>query len=70
MSPIVRHLGVFLLYGSLGALLMAVTVAVLYLVNRDDLSVWHQVHLEEEYEVDGKVESFQDYLILEQRLFS
>ncbi len=70
MPPIFRHLGIFLLYGSLGALLMAVTVAVLYLVNRDDLSIWHQAHLEEEYEPDGGVETFQDYLILEEKLFA
>lgn len=70
MKAIVRHLGLFFFYGLLGATLMAITVAVMYLVNRDDLSLWHQVNLDEEYEAGDGTETFAEYLALEERLFA
>ncbi len=70
MATLAKHLGLFLVYGVLGALLVVAAGAVLYLENRDDLSLWHRVVLEEEYRADGAVRTFGDYLALEERLFA
>ena len=37
--------------------------------SRADLDVWHLADLDEEFTVDSKVETFEDYLALEDRLF-
>jgi len=70
MSPLVRQLGLFLLYGAGGAVLTLVVVAVLYLESREDLHVWHRADLAEEYRVDEPLDSFEAYLELEERLFA
>lgn len=56
-------------YGSVGALLVLVTVFVIYLDSRPDLDVWHEADLDEEYTADSDVKSFSEYLDLEKRLF-
>jgi len=57
------------LYGALGVFVTLVTVFVMMLNNRPDLSVWHTAELDEEFTVDSEVSSFEDYLSLEDRLF-
>jgi alpha-beta hydrolase superfamily lysophospholipase len=52
-----------------GACVALVIAGVLLLNNRPDLSVWHTVDLDEEFSVDSDVQSFTDYLALEDRLF-
>lgn len=56
-------------YGFVGAVLMLLTVAVVHLNNRPDLSAWHTEHLDEEFTADTGLENFADYLALEDRLF-
>lgn len=55
--------------GAVGACVALVIAGVLILNNRPDLSIWHTVDLDEEYRADSAVESFADYLALEDRLF-
>lgn len=56
-------------YGAVGVVLTLLTVLVLHLNGRPDLSAWHTVHLDEEFTKDSGLESFREYLDLEQRLF-
>ena len=58
-----------LLYGTLGALLMLVTFAVLYLENREDLSVWHTADLDVEFRAGDRLADYGEYLDREERLF-
>lgn len=57
--------------GFLGAVLSAVAVFVYLMDSRPDLHLWHTVQLDEEYtlEKQGEITSFDDYLVLEDRLF-
>ena len=57
-------------YSTVGALVVLVTVFVVYLNGRADLQVWHLAELDEEFTADSGVETFTDYLALEERLFS
>ncbi len=66
---IVRHAIRALTYGALGAVLVLVTISVIYLNSRADLDVWHLADLDEEFTTRSKVETFADYLELEERLF-
>lgn len=52
-----------------GALVTAIIAIVLYLDSRPALSIWHTVHLTEEFQAGSDVESFAEYLALEHRLF-
>ena len=56
-------------YSTVGALVVLVTVFVVYLNGRADLQVWHLANLDEEFTADSGVETFTDYLALEERLF-
>ena len=51
-------------------MLIGITLAVLVLENRPDLSVWHQVNLDQEFTADSKAETFADYLAIEERVFA
>jgi len=53
-----------------GVLITLFVVAVLFLNNQPDLSVWHTAELDEEFTVDSPVTRFEDYLALEDRLFA
>jgi len=53
-----------------GVLITALTVSVLYMNNKPDLESWHTVTLEEEFNADSNLESLDEYLELENRLFS
>ena len=57
-------------YGLVGALLMVITLFVVVLERRSDLALWHTVHLDQEFTVAAPIESFDEYLALEDRLFA
>ena len=56
-------------YSTAGALVVLVIVFVVYLNGRADLNVWHLAKLDEEFTTHSGVETFTDYLALEERLF-
>jgi alpha-beta hydrolase superfamily lysophospholipase len=66
---VVRQVFLMGLYGALGVFLTLVTVFVIMMNDRPDLSVWHTADLDEEFTVDSDVSTFEDYLALEDRLF-
>ena len=55
--------------GLVGAFIILLVVFVLFLESRPDLHVWHLAELDEEFTVSSPVESFDEYLALEDRLF-
>jgi len=57
-------------YGVFGVLVALLVVFVLFLENRPDLKVWHEVDLDEEFTAKTPAASFQEYLELENRLFA
>lgn len=62
---VLSALGWFLL----GNFVLLVTLGVLYLNDRPELSVWHTAELDEEFHANGGVDSFPAYVALEQKLF-
>ncbi|TNF87081.1 MAG: alpha/beta fold hydrolase, partial [Gammaproteobacteria bacterium] len=70
MIRIARHVGLFLLYGTLGAFIVLLVGALVYLESREDLDIWHRADLPSEYHADGEITTFQDYLALEEALFA
>ena len=66
---IVRHLGLFVVYGALGAFVVLLVGALVFLESREDLDIWHRADLPSEYTADSDVASFQEYLVLEQEVF-
>ncbi|MFA6957954.1 MAG: alpha/beta hydrolase [Thermoanaerobaculia bacterium] len=62
---VLSALGWFLL----GNLVLLVTLGVLYLNGRPDLSIWHTATLDAEYDAKSDVKSFPEYMALEERLF-
>ena len=52
-----------------GALVVIVTLGVIELNGRPDLSVWHETVLDEEFRADAGLKNFGEYLELEDRLF-
>lgn len=52
-----------------GVLLTAIAGVAVYLNTRPALSVWHSVHLSEEFTTGSAIDSFPEYLALEERLF-
>ncbi len=69
LTKITRYTLRALFYSALGAAVVLVTVFVVYLNSREDLSVWHLAGLDEEFTHKSKVTSFADYMALEERLF-
>ena len=65
-----RGLYRLLFYGSIAIFAAIVVAAILILDSKDDLSVWHEVHLDEEFTRDSGVEDFAGYLALEDRVFA
>ena len=67
-----RRGALYLLIAFLGFAVGCVSIFVVWLRGRPPLDLWHTVELEAEYHVDGPnaVESFSDYLALEERLFA
>jgi alpha-beta hydrolase superfamily lysophospholipase len=58
-----------LAYAGIGAFAVLLVVGVLYLDGRPDLSVWHTADLDAEFTESAAVDSYGDYLALEERLF-
>lgn len=58
-----------LLYALAGGLVVGVTALVVHLEGRPDLSVWHTADLDEEFRRDAGIETFEQYLAQEARLF-
>ena len=56
-------------FSALGASVVLVAGFVVYLNNQADLQVWHLAELDEEFTADSEVETFAQYLELEDRLF-
>ncbi len=69
LKGMVRHTLRALAYSALGATVVLVVGFILYLNSREDLSIWHQARLDEEFTSHSDVTSFADYLALEERLF-
>jgi alpha-beta hydrolase superfamily lysophospholipase len=59
-----------LLYGALGAFLALIFLFVWDLEKRPDLKVWHKVELDAEFTTKSKIKNFQEYLDLEEKLFT
>lgn len=70
MSPLVRILLRLFGYGSVGALLCALLVTVLWLNDKPELKPWHRVQLKEEFRAAQPLQSFAEYLALEDRLYA
>jgi alpha-beta hydrolase superfamily lysophospholipase len=73
LRRITRHIPRALLVvisAALGAVAAGLIVAVVVLNNKPDLSVWHLVHLDEEFTKNSPVTSLEGYLSLEDRLFA
>jgi alpha-beta hydrolase superfamily lysophospholipase len=64
-----RRLIQTILSSLLGALVVMVILLVFTLNNRPDLKVWHTTILDQEFNVDTGLTSFEEYLALEERLF-
>ena len=54
---------------ALGAFVVVLVLAVWFINNKPDLSVWHTADLDEEFTRKSKIDSLEGYLELEQRLF-
>ncbi len=60
---------VALAYITVGAVLGLVAGYVAYVNTRPDLRVWHEAHFDEELTAGSEIETFAEYLALEERLF-
>mgnify|MGYP003573705751 FL=1 len=69
-TRLVRRLLAAAAYSAAGALAVLVVVFVVYMEGRPDLDVWHLAELDEEFTEASGVETFTDYLVLEERLFA
>jgi alpha-beta hydrolase superfamily lysophospholipase len=67
---LLRHTLKVASYSTAGALVVLVIAFVVYLNGRADLNVWHLAKLDEEFTTNSGVETFTEYLALEERLFS
>ena len=57
-------------YGSVGGFIALLAVYVYFLESRPDLSVWHHADLDEEFRIGAEIDSFDQYIELEDRLFA
>ena len=57
------------IYFMFGGLLALLTVFVLYLEKRPDLTIWHKAELDAEFTTKSRVSDFRQYLDLEEELF-
>jgi hypothetical protein len=58
-----------LIYLTLGGAAVLLTVFVLYLEGRPDLTIWHEAELDAEFTADSPVSDFSEYIQLEETLF-
>jgi len=66
----VRRLARILATMFVGVFITLLVGGILYLNHQPDLSVWHTAELDEEYTAESPVTRFEDYLVLEDRLFA
>lgn len=59
----------FMMVAAAGTTVALITVFVLYLNDREDLSVWHQADLDEEFTATSPITTFDEYLKQEARVF-
>ena len=57
-------------FAVLGGFATLVVIAILVLNSIPDLSVWHDVHLDDEFNADSPATTLQDYLAIEERVFA
>ena len=69
IRTILKHSLLFAAYGFLGVFVTLLVFMVHHLESRPDLSAWHLAELDEEYEAGSDVQTFEQYLSLEDRLF-
>jgi alpha-beta hydrolase superfamily lysophospholipase len=69
MAGTFRHVARLIGYGLIGVVLTVLVVVITHLNDRPDLAVWHTVFLDEEFTEDSDLDSFTEYLALEDRLF-
>jgi len=67
---IARHFFRALAYGLTGGLVVFLVIGVMLLNEKPELKVWHTTILDEEYKVDSDVQTLEEYLALEDRLFA
>jgi len=70
LSRLVRRILLAATYSAIGALVVLIIGFVAYMDSRPDLDVWHLAELDEEFTAASAVETFEDYLELEERLFA
>jgi alpha-beta hydrolase superfamily lysophospholipase len=56
-------------YGTAGATVAVIAIYVAFIESKPDLSPWHETFLDGEFTAESDVQSFTDYLALEERLF-
>jgi alpha-beta hydrolase superfamily lysophospholipase len=69
MITLFKHCVKALLYGIIGGCVVLVIIFVLFLENRPELKVWHEVKLNNEFTANSPAKSFEDYLAIEDQLF-
>ena len=69
MASLIKHIIKVLIYGITGGLVVLIVILVMFLENRPEPKVWHQVELDAEFRADSPVQSFEDYLAMEKQLF-
>ena len=69
MMSLIKHIIKALIYGIIGGLVVLLIVFIMFLENRPELKVWHQVDLDAEFRADSPVKGFEDYLAMENQLF-
>jgi alpha-beta hydrolase superfamily lysophospholipase len=69
MVSLIKHIIKVLIYGITGGLVVLIVILVMFLENRPEPKVWHQVELDAEFRADSPVQSFEDYLAMEKQLF-
>jgi alpha-beta hydrolase superfamily lysophospholipase len=67
---IVRSTVCALFFISLGAVTTTVAVAVFVINQKPDLSVWHQAYLDQEFTSRSQIDTLNDYLAVERKVFS
>lgn len=69
IRTLLKHIALFGGYGLLCIVLTLVVVLLVHLESRTDLEPWHVADLDEEFSQDSGIETFDQYLALEDRLF-
>jgi alpha-beta hydrolase superfamily lysophospholipase len=70
LTTVARRLLEAAAYSAVGALVVLVGVFIVYMDRQPELDIWHTTVLDEEFTASSEVETFPDYLALEERLFA